>query len=36
MWHVGSYFLEQGSNAGSLLWKPGVLTTGLPKISEKK
>ena len=30
MWHVGSYFPDQGSNRHPLQWKRGVLTTGPP------
>ena len=30
MQHVGSWFPNQGSNPQPLLWKLGVLTTGLP------
>ena len=30
MWHVGSYFPDQGSNQCSLKWEHRVLTTGQP------
>ena len=29
-WHVGSWFLDQGSNPRPLYWKLGVLTIGQP------
>ena len=30
MWHVGSYFPDQGSNPLPMLWKHRILTTGPP------
>ena len=32
-WHVGSYFLDQGSNPGPLQWNHEVLSTGPPGSS---
>ena len=36
MKHVGSEFLDQGSNLHPLHWKLGVLTTGLPREPQAK
>ena len=33
-WHVGSSFLNQGSNPHTLMWKHRVLTTGPPGKSQ--